>query len=48
MSGRVFFRTRVFDTTEEETQFTAVPAGIGYAQAIQLLRDGAGGSSAGK
>jgi hypothetical protein len=42
MSGRVFFRTRVFDTTEEETQFAPVPAGLGYAQAIQMLRGDTG------
>lgn len=38
MSGRVLFKTRVFDTTEEETHFSPVPANLGYAQAIQLLR----------
>jgi hypothetical protein len=41
MSGRVLFRTRVFDTTEEETQFAPVPVGLGYAQAIAMLRDDA-------
>ena len=40
MSGRVLFRTRVFDTTEEETHYMPVPVGIGYAQAIQMLREG--------
>jgi hypothetical protein len=38
MSGRVFFKTRSFDTLEEETDFAALPPGIGYAQAIQMLR----------
>jgi hypothetical protein len=38
MSGRVFFKTRAFDTLEEQSKFTPLPAGMGYAQAIQLLR----------
>lgn len=42
MSGRVFFRTRVFDTTEEETGFEPAPTGMGYVQAIQMLLGGAG------
>jgi hypothetical protein len=38
MSGRVFFRTRVFDTTEDETQFAPLPAGLNYTQAIDAMR----------
>jgi hypothetical protein len=38
MSGRVVFKTKVFDTTEDESQFAPVPAGIGYKQAIQMLQ----------
>ncbi len=38
MSGRVVFRTKSFDTTEDESRFAPVPAGLGYHQAIQLLR----------
>lgn len=38
MSARVVFKTKVFDTTEDESQFVPVPVGIGYQQAIQLLR----------
>jgi hypothetical protein len=45
MSGRVFIKTRTFDTTEEETQFVPVPVGLTYQQAIQLLR-GSQGSAA--
>jgi len=41
MSGRVIFKTRVFDTTEDEIQFAPVPLGMGYQQAIQMLRDDA-------
>ena len=42
MSGRVFFKTRSFDTTEEESQFAPVPVGLTYQQAIQMLRSGQG------
>jgi hypothetical protein len=37
MSGRVFWKTRIFDTTEEEAQFAPVPVGLTYAEAIQIL-----------
>jgi hypothetical protein len=40
MSGRVLIKTRVFDTSEEESQFAPVPTGMTYQQAIQLLRAG--------
>lgn len=40
MSGRVVFKTRSFDTTEEQTQFAPVPVGLGYRQGIQILRSG--------
>jgi len=42
MNGRVFFKTRSFDTTEEESQFAPVPVGLTYQQAIQILRSGQG------
>ncbi len=48
MSGRVFWKTRVFDTTEEETQFVPVPAGLSYAQAIAMLRGNMGTAGAGR
>jgi len=38
MSGRVFFKTRTFDTTEEESHFAPVPPDLTYQQAIQMLR----------
>lgn len=38
MSGRVVWKTRVFDTTEDETGYEAVPAGMGYRKAIEMLR----------
>ncbi len=41
MSGRVVFRARKFDTTEEESQFAPLPAGMGYQEAITKLQAGA-------
>ena len=40
MTGRFVFKTKSFDTTEEESNFTPVPQDLGYAQAIQLLKTG--------
>lgn len=39
MSGRVLFKIRSFDTTEEQTHFAPVSDGLDYKQAIQMLRD---------
>lgn len=39
MSARVVFKTRVFDTTEDQSQFVPVPPGLRYQQAISILRD---------
>ena len=38
LSGRVFLKTKVFDTTEDESHFVPVPLGTRYQQAIQMLR----------
>jgi hypothetical protein len=38
MSGRVVFKSKSFDTAEEETHFAPLPAGLSYQQAIQILR----------
>ena len=38
MNGRVFFRSKSFDSVEDETHFTAVPVELSYVQAIQALR----------
>jgi len=35
----VVFKTKVFDTTEDESQFVPVPVGLRYQQAIHLLRE---------
>ena len=40
MSGRVFIKTRSFDTAEEQSQFAPVPASLTYQQAIEMLRAG--------
>jgi hypothetical protein len=40
MSGRVFFKNRTFDTTEEESQFAPLPVGLGYQKAIAMMRAG--------
>jgi hypothetical protein len=38
MTGRVLFRTKSFDTIEEQSRFAPVPAGLSYGKAIQMLR----------
>jgi hypothetical protein len=40
MNGRVFFKTKSFNTVEEESRFAPVPADLTYQQAIQILRSG--------
>jgi hypothetical protein len=46
MSGRVFIKTRSFDTTEEQTQYARVPVGLSYQKAIEMLRTESGGPEA--
>jgi hypothetical protein len=46
MSGRVLFKTRSFDTEEQESQFEPLPVNLSYTQAIQMMR--AGSDDAGK
>lgn len=38
MSGRVVFRTRVFDTAEEQSDYAPLPLGLRYAEAIETMR----------
>jgi len=45
MNGRVFFKNKTFDTLEEQTQFEPLPAGLGYRQAIQMMRSGTGSAA---
>ncbi|MGB6689693.1 MAG: hypothetical protein WBE76_17795 [Terracidiphilus sp.] len=40
MTGRVFFRSRVFDTEEQQSGFAPVPVGLTYQKAIEMLRAG--------
>ncbi len=40
MSGRVVFKNKVFDTTEDESQFAPLPVGLTYRQAIQMMDAG--------
>lgn len=40
MTGRLVFRSKSFDTTEDQSDFVALPVGLNYTQAIQLLRAG--------
>ncbi len=40
MTGRVVFKTKVFDTAEDESQFVPVPVGMTYQDAIRKLREG--------
>ncbi len=44
MSGRVLFKSKVFDTEEEESRFAPVPTGLSYRQGIEMLRVGPGGA----
>jgi len=38
MNGRVVWKTRVFDTSEDESGYEPVPAGLGYQKAIEMMR----------
>jgi hypothetical protein len=38
MSGRVVFKTKVFDTTEDQSKFVPLPVGLRYQQAIQMMQ----------
>ncbi len=38
MTGRLVFRSKSFDTVEDQTNYTPLPVGLTYAQGIQFLR----------
>jgi hypothetical protein len=38
MTGRVLFRSRVFDTEEQQSGYAPVPVGLTYQKAIEMLR----------
>ncbi len=42
MSGRVVFKNRTFDTTEEESGFVPLPVGLSYQKAIAMMREKTG------
>jgi hypothetical protein len=42
MSGRVVFKNKVFDTTEDESQFAPLPLGLTYQRAIQMMNADSG------
>ena len=44
---RILFKIKNFDTVEEMTQYAPVPAGLGYRQAIQMLRSTPGNRAQG-
>ncbi len=47
MTGRVFFKTKVFDTMQEESDFRPLPVGLNYMEAIKMMRnDGSSQASA--
>jgi hypothetical protein len=40
MTLRILFKTKYINTTEQMSHYSPVPAGMGYHQAIQILRNG--------
>ena len=44
MNGRVLFKTRSFDTTEDQSHFEPVPVGLTYQEAVQKLRSDQNGT----
>jgi hypothetical protein len=40
MTLRILFKTKIFNTVEQLSRYTPVPAGLDYRQAIQMLRAG--------
>jgi hypothetical protein len=47
MTGRVFFKTKSFDSDQEYTNFSPIPAETDYRQAIQMLRSNPYGTGRG-
>jgi hypothetical protein len=45
MNGRVLWKTKNSDSVQDYSQFSPVPAGLNYKQAIQMLRAGSGASA---
>ena len=47
IEGRVLFSTKSFQTVEQTYDYAPLPVGLGYAQAIKLMRNGRPGTSMG-
>ena len=45
MNGRVLWKVKNSDSVQDYNQFSPVPVGLSYKQAIQMLRAGSGGSA---
>jgi hypothetical protein len=45
MNGRLLWKSKNSDSVQDYSQFSPVPAGLSYKQAIQMLRAGSGGSA---
>ena len=45
MNLRILFKTKNIDTAEEMTGYAPLPAGLGYQEAIRLLRAGSGSTA---
>jgi hypothetical protein len=45
MNGRVLWKTKNSDSVQDYSQFSPVPTGLSYKQAIQMLRAGPGGNA---
>jgi hypothetical protein len=45
MNGRVLWKTKNSDSVQDYSQFSKVPTGLSYKQAIQMLRAGPGGNA---
>jgi hypothetical protein len=43
MNGRMLWKTKNSDSVQDYTQFSPLPTGLSYKQAIQMLRAGSGG-----
>jgi hypothetical protein len=48
MNLRILFKNKIFDTTQEMTQYAPVPANLDYRQAIQMLRATPAAAKAGR
>jgi hypothetical protein len=45
MNGRLLWKTKNSDSVQDYTEFSPLPTGLSYKQAIQMLRASPGGSA---